>query len=134
MDKLIEEIQYQVPLKDTTEAGDTVIFLRETENGQVSMSYARVLGFTPDLTKRDEWWHVHFVFFEVPPQARTIILQTSHFTGQEVFTMGGRKVFIKSVNFEAFREEGPDAPPPGEPPKDRQPKAVPGKPTFTLVK
>ena len=108
IEKLLEEIQFQVPLKDTTEPGDTVIFLRETEAGQVSVSYANVLGFDPDPTKRDEWWHVHFVFLEIPPQARTIILQTSHFTGREIFTMGGRKVFIKAVNFGAFQEESAD--------------------------
>ncbi|GHV58199.1 hypothetical protein FACS189460_5660 [Deltaproteobacteria bacterium] len=140
IEKLLEEIQYQVPLKDTTEAGDTVIFLRETENGQVSVTYAHVLGFDHDLSKRDEWWHVHFIFFEIPPQARTIILQTPHFTGQNIFTMGGRKVFIKAVNFEAFRVESAEPAAPGGRPRkqgDRQARAKnapSGKPTFTLIK
>ena len=140
MEKLLEEIQYQVPLKDTTEAGDTVIFLRETETGQVSVNYAHVLGFDPDLSKRDEWWHVHFIFFEIPPKARPIILQTPHFTGQKIFTMGGRKVFIKAVNFDAFREESAEPTPPGDRPRkqgDRQARkksVPPGKPTFTLIK
>ncbi|MDR2935331.1 MAG: hypothetical protein LBV70_05585 [Candidatus Adiutrix sp.] len=133
MEKVIEEIQFQVPMKDSTSSGDTVIFLREAENGQINISFARVMGFDPDLSKRDEWWHVRFVFLEIPPQARTIILQTPHFTGREVFTMGGRKVFIKAVNFEAFQDEGG-----GEAPVDgrgRTPKnQPPGKPTFTLIK
>jgi hypothetical protein len=140
MEKVIEEIQLQVPLKDNTSAGDTVIFIRETEDGQVSISYARVMGFEPDRCKRDEWWHVRFVFFEIPTEARTIILQTPHFTGREVFTMGGRKVFIKAVNFESFQEES-DADSPGcgrAAPGSREPepkaKNQPGKPTFTLIK
>ena len=137
MEKVIEEIQFQVPLKDNTTAGDTVIFIREEdEDGQISVSFARVIGFERDLTKRDEWWHVRFVFLELPPQARTIILQTSHFTGREVFTMGGRKVFIKAVNFETFQEESGDKCPGcgGNPPSPREPEKKPGKPTFTLVK
>ena len=138
MDKVIEEIQLQVPLKDSTSAGDTVIFIRETEDGQISICYARVMGFEPDPTKRDEWWHVRFVSFEIPPQARTIILQTPHFTGREVFTMGGKKVFIKAVNFEVFQAESGDDCPGCErkAPRETEPKArnQPGKPTFTLIK
>jgi len=136
MEKVIEEIQFQVPMKDSTSAGDTVIFLREAENGQITICFARVMGFEPDLSKRDEWWHVRFVFLEIPPRSRTIILQTPHFTGREVFTMGGRKVFIKAVNFEAFREESGDEAggrnPPG--PRETEPKSQPAKPTFTLIK
>jgi hypothetical protein len=138
MEKVIEEIQFQVPLKDSTAAGDTVIFLRENEDGQISMSFAKVMGFDPDPSKRDEWWHVRFVFLEIPLLARTIILQTPHFTGREIFTMGGRKVFIKAVNFEALQEECGDECQGcgGEAPKEPEPKGGnrPGKPTFTLVK
>jgi len=136
MEKVIEEIQFQVPMKDSTSAGDTVIFLREGDNGQVSIGFARVMGFEPDRSKRDEWWHVRFVFLEIPPRARTIILQTPHFTGREVFTMGGRKVFIKAVNFESFQEESGDGAPGGGPPgpRDTEPKNQPAKPTFTLIK
>ncbi len=145
MEKLVEELGFQVPFKDRTEAGDTVIVLRENENGRISMVYARVLDFDRDTTKRDEWWHVHFIFLEVPPLPRTIILQTPHFTGQEIFTMGGRKVFIKAVNFEAFSPETPAVVEPakkGRPKKESEPKSAPPteppkpgkKPTFTLIK
>jgi hypothetical protein len=143
MERLVEELGYQVPFKDTTEIGDTVIMLRENDDGRISMVYARVLGFDRDLSKRDEWWHVRFVFLEVPPLPRTIILQTQHFTGQEIFTMGGRKVFIKSVNFGAFSEElapAPEAskkpgPKKGPVPENGTKKTSPsGKPTFTLIK
>lgn len=132
MEKLVEELHYQVPLKDTTQAGDLVIMLRENDDGRISMVYARVMGFERDQSKRDEWWHVRFVFLEVPPLPRTIILQTPHFTGREIFTMGGRQVFIKAVNFEVFEEEGEPAP------DDRIEKPVPepakpAKPAFTLV-
>jgi len=149
MESMVEELQYQVPFKETTEAGDMVLMLRENDDGRVSMVYARVMGFDRDNTKRDEWWHVHFVFLEVPPLPRTIILQTPHFTGQEIFTMGGRKVFIKAVNFSAFSDDGilnPDPPrgdrigkSPAVQDKPPTPPAKPGKrtatkPTFTLIK
>jgi hypothetical protein len=125
-------------MKDNTSIGDTVVFLRETENGQVNISFARVMGFDPDLSKRDEWWHVRFVFLEIPPRARTIILQSPHFTGREVFTLGGLKVFIKAVNFEAFQGESDEESPRGGQgtavPREPEPKNQPGKPTFTLIK
>lgn len=146
MEKLVEELGFQVPFKEQTEIGDTVIMLRESEDGRIGGHFARVLGFDRDNTKKDEWWHVHFVFLELPPQPRTIILQTPHFTGQEIFTMGGRKVFIKAVNFEAYADDavtlpqplpgssetgGPgsnDDPPPDSPTPPRPKRA------FTLVK
>ncbi|MDR0882762.1 MAG: hypothetical protein LBP55_09530 [Candidatus Adiutrix sp.] len=142
MEKLVEELNLQVPFKDTTEIGDTVIMLRENEDGMVTMLYAQVIDFERDTAKRDEWWHVRFVFLEVPPQPRTIILQTPHFTGREIFTMGGRKVFIKAVNFEAFEEQLDMIDEPTVVPKGRKKKdpaaPKPGKPepkpTFTLIK
>jgi len=140
VEQLVEELQYQVPLKDTTEVGDMVIMLREDEDGRVSMTYARVMGFVRDVAKRDEWWHVRFVFLEVPPLPHTIILQEPHFTGKEVFTMGGRQVFIKAVNFEAFGSEDKEisAKPLAAQEEFVQPEATgevkAAKPTFTLIK
>lgn len=137
MEKLIEDLALQIPFKDTTETGDTVIMLRENDDSRISMVYAQVLGFDKDLSKRDEWWHVHFVFMEVPPLPRTIILQTPHFTGQEVFTMGGRKVFIKAINFKAFADEifiSPESENSLSKEKDSAPKDLNQKPAFTLVK
>jgi hypothetical protein len=147
MEGMVEELQYQVPFKETTEVGDLALMLRENDDGRVSMVYARVMGFDRDSSKRDEWWHVHFVFLEVPPLPRTIILQTPHFTGQEIFTMGGRKVFIKALNFAAFNDQGvltdpPPSdrigkkPPEGEPPSPPSPpgQRTASKPTFTLIK
>jgi hypothetical protein len=134
MEKLVEELQYQVPLKDATEPGDLVIMLRENDDGRISMVYARVMGFDRDLSKRDEWWHVRFVFLEVPPLPQTIILQTPHFTGREIFTMGGRKVFIKAVNFEVFSEGKTPEPARDDGGEKTEPPAKPGRPAFTLVK
>lgn len=146
MEKLVEELGFQVPFKERTEIGDTVIMLRENEDGRISGHFARVLGFDRDTSKRDEWWHVHFVFLELPPTPRTIILQTPHFTGQEIFTMGGLKVFIKAVNFEAYAEDStalpqplPKSPEAGAEQPDNDPPKSPTptkskKRAFTLVK
>ena len=144
MERLVEELEYQIPFKETTDVGDTVIMLRENDDGRVSMVYAKVLSFERDTSKRDEWWHVHFVFLEVPPLPRTIILQTPHFTGDEIFTMGGRKVFIKAINFNAYEDEEPISLPKPKPRRKKPPEGggdgppeppqKPGKPTFTLIK
>ncbi len=107
------------------------------------MVYARVMGFDRDTAKRDEWWHVHFLFLEMPPATRTIILQTPHFTGKEIFTMGGRKVFMKALNEKTYYdemrgfhepevEEESEQAPASE--KEKKPKGSGGKPNFTLIK
>lgn len=135
MEKLVEELQLSIPFKDDTVEGDVVMMLREGEDSLVTVTYARVMGFERDTTKRDEWWHVQFLFLEAVPSLRPIILQTPHFTGGEVFTMGGRKVFIKALNFEAYAQEL-EAPPaaPAKPAPPAGPKGDRKKPTFTLVK
>lgn len=136
LERLVEELKAQMPMKETTEPGDLVLMLRENDDGQVAMVYARVMGFIKDDTKRDEWWHVRFVFLEVPPLPRTIILQTPHFTGQEIFTMGGRKVFIKALNFEALDDEKVTAAEPSKkaPAETESRSKGGGKPTFRLIK
>lgn len=130
-EKLVEQLKAQTPLKSETNVGDIVIMLRQTPEGPPAAAYARVLGFERDQAKRDEWWHVSFLFLELPPQSRTIILQTPHFTGQEIFTMGGLKVFIQALDFSAF---SPDS---GRSPKTPEPQDGPRRgapPSLTLVK
>lgn len=141
MEKLIEELEFQIPFKDQTDTNDTVLVLREGDDGRISMVYARILGFDRDTTKRDDWWHVHFLFLEMPPVPRSIILQTAHFTGKEIFTMGGRKVFMKAVNAQTYHDEmtGFHEPEDSGGDKKSAPPKKPsggggGKPTFTLVK
>jgi hypothetical protein len=111
MEKTVEEIKAAVSFKDTTEPGDVVLMLNETDDPEmpVAAAYAAITGFDRDITKRDEWWHVHFAFLTIPPTPRSIILQPDHFTGQEIFTMGGKKVFIKALDMDVLKPE-PDEP------------------------
>lgn len=130
-EQLVEQLKAQTPLKSDTDVGDIVIMLRQTPEGRPAAAYARVLGFERDQAKRDEWWHVSFLFLELPPQSRTIILQTPHFTGQEIFTMGGLKVFIQALDFSAFSPADSPGPPNPEP---RGGSRRGSPPSFTLVK
>lgn len=101
MEKMVEELKSLINFKDSTEIGDVVLVLNEgdDENQQIGAVYAVVNDFERDMTKKDEWWHVHFTFLSIPPQPQKIILQPDHFTGKEIFTMGGKKVFIKALDF-----------------------------------
>lgn len=96
MEKIIEELHAVVRLKGTTEPGDIVVIL--TENPQ-SLIYARVSGFERDTGKRDEWWLVTMHLLNVPPQKVVWTLRTPQFTGEEIFTMGGEKHYIKALDF-----------------------------------
>jgi hypothetical protein len=107
MENTIAELKKAIPFKDSTVIGDIVLFVNENqeENGPLGVSYAHITDFVRDTTKRDEWWHVHMAFLVVPPQPQVLILQTPHFTGQETFTIGGKKVFIKALDFSALSEK-----------------------------
>jgi hypothetical protein len=134
MENFVEEIRLQVPFKDETEIGDIILMLKENEKGKMIIAYAQVLNFTLDTTKRDEWWHVGLVFMDLPLVFKTFTLQKSHFTGQEIFTMGGKKVFIKAVNTASFLEENNNTDNQNQKELlEKKEKKIPPKPKFTLI-
>jgi len=96
MEKMIEEIKQYVSFKDTTEAGDIVLVF--TQNPQ-ALIYGLVTNIERDKSRRDEWWLVDIHLLTIPPQPLSWILREPQFTGQEIFTMGGEKRFIKAVDF-----------------------------------
>ncbi|MBC8318409.1 MAG: hypothetical protein H8E41_10930 [Desulfobulbaceae bacterium] len=122
MEKIIEELHNVVRLKGTTEPGDIVVIL--SENPQ-SLIYARVACFERDTNKLDEWWHVTMYLLNVPPQKVVWALRTPQFTGEEIFTMGGKKHYIKALDF-------------GDPVEDPQAKGAEkkkgAKPALRVVK
>jgi hypothetical protein len=122
MEKIIEELHALVRLKETTVPGDIVVIL--AQNPQ-SITYARVFGFERDTGKRDEWWHVTMHMLSMPPQKIVWTLRTPQFTGQEVFTMGGEKHFIKAVDFSNSGEE---------PDKKEVEKKAKDKPALRVIK
>jgi hypothetical protein len=102
MEKIIEELHTVVRLKETTEPGDIVVILAEDPQ---SLVYARVAGFERDMNKLDEWWHIAMHILNVPPQKVVWTLRTPQFTGQEIFTMGGKKHYVKALDFSEPDEE-----------------------------
>lgn len=97
MEKIVEELKGIFTFKDTTEVGDIVLVVAEEEPQMIL--YALVMGIEADRSKKDEWWHVSLQFLTLPPQQTAWTLRTSQFSGQEIFTMGGKKKFIKAVDF-----------------------------------
>jgi uncharacterized protein (DUF1786 family) len=96
MEKIIKELKGLIPFKKTTEVGDIVlVVIEETEMA----GYALVTEIERDRTRKDEWWVVHMKFLSVPLQSFVWTLRTEQFTGQEVFTMGGKGRFIQAVDF-----------------------------------
>ena len=93
MEKIVEDLKNIIPFKDTTDEGDVVLVVAN------QIFYALVTGIARDETKRDEWWHVTMQALLVPPQKMVWTLRNEQLTGQEIFTMGGEKRFIKAVDF-----------------------------------
>ncbi|MCW5201308.1 hypothetical protein VU10_03370 [Desulfobulbus sp. US1] len=97
MEKIVKELKNLVPFKETTDVGDIVlVVVEETEMA----GYALITGIEPDHTRKDEWWEVHMQLLSVPPQPLVWTLRTEQFTGQEMFTMGGKARFVQAVHFE----------------------------------
>lgn len=96
MEKIVEELKKVITFKDTTREGDVVLVVAEDPQ---MLLYGIVTDIERDNTKKEEWWHVSMHLLSIPPQEAVWTLRTPQFTGQEIFTMGGKKRFIKSVDF-----------------------------------
>ena len=117
MEQVVAELAKVIPFKDETETGDVVLVVSEEPQMVI---YARVGRIERDTSKRDEWWHLTFDLLSLPPQRVEWTLRSPQFTGKEIFTMGGKKKFIRAVR---FTEEGPEKQPgPGS------------RPTLRMVK
>ncbi|MDR1041281.1 MAG: hypothetical protein LBR80_14175 [Deltaproteobacteria bacterium] len=134
---LVDELKALVSFKDDTLEGDVIAVIKEIASDKTAADYAQVAGFTADPTKRDEWWHVRLLFLSFPVVNVVFTLQAQHFTGKEIFTMGGRKVFIKALDPKAYLREGDDTKGDGGPGNDAKggpPKGNPARPDFKLVR
>ena len=96
MEKIVEELKSIFTFKETTEVGDVVLVVAEEPQ---MILYALVMGIERDRSKKDEWWHVALQFLTLPPQQTAWTLRTQQFTGQEIFTMAGKKKFIQAIQF-----------------------------------
>ncbi|MDH5298945.1 MAG: hypothetical protein OEV91_07995 [Desulfobulbaceae bacterium] len=105
MEKIVQELKSLFSFKKTTESGDIVLVVSEEPQ---MILYALVTEIERDPSKRDEWWHVSLQFLTLPPQQMVWTLRAAQFSGQEIFTMGGKKKFIQAVNF--LPAKGKDGP------------------------
>jgi hypothetical protein len=111
MEQLIEELKRIIQFKDETQIGDVVLIVNEAgeEDQPPSLLYAVITDFVRDQSKRDEWYYVHLALLSVPPQPQVLILEPDQFNGRLIFTIGGKKVFIKPLELSGLHEKsGPD--------------------------
>lgn len=97
MEKLVKELEAQLPLKDTTTIGDIVIIGGQDPD---ILMYALVTDIVRDESRKDEWWQVSMSLLTIPLQKIIWTLRTPQFTGQEIFTMGGAGRFIKALDMQ----------------------------------
>ncbi|HSR35958.1 MAG TPA: hypothetical protein VLL73_02165 [Desulfurivibrionaceae bacterium] len=96
VEKIVRDLKQIMPFKETTVPGDIVLVVAD------HLLYAVVGNIERDVAKRDEWWHLTLQLLTVPPKQVVWTLREPQFTGQEIFTMGGEKRFIKAVAFEGW--------------------------------
>lgn len=96
MESLVEELKAVIAFKSSTEVNDIILVVGQ--NPQLIL-YALVTSIDRDPSKKDEWWNVGLTFLSVPLQKVVWTLRTEQMTGQEIFTMGGEKRFLKAVDF-----------------------------------
>lgn len=111
----MENLTKRFYFKEETQINDLVVILKEAEKNVTLVDFAQVQEFTLDTTRRDEWWKVSLTLLNIPLIHLNIFLQTSHFTGKEIFTVGGKKFFIKAINTHNLppedNKDNPDTPP-----------------------
>jgi len=95
MEKLVEELRTVIPFKDTTGVGDIVLIV--AQNPQMVL-YGFITSIERDKSKKDEWWNIGLTLLSVPLQKVVWTLRTAQMTGQEIFTMGGKKRFFQAVD------------------------------------
>ncbi|HET97654.1 MAG TPA: hypothetical protein ENN98_02965, partial [Desulfurivibrio alkaliphilus] len=93
IEKIFDDLQKIMPFKDETREGDIVLIIAD------QLFYAVVTEITRDDSRRDEWWHVSFQLLTIPPRQVIWTLREPQFSGQEIFTMGGEKRFIKAISW-----------------------------------
>lgn len=134
MEQMVAELQKLVKFKETTTVGDLVLVVMETP---LSCLYGLVRAFERDPSKRDEWWKITLHLLALPPQEVTWILRPAQFTGQEIFSMGGDKRFIKAVDLGLPTPEDDDSGDDDDALEEQLEQALSGKkkrPTLRLVK
>ncbi len=94
MEKLVKHFEQIVDFKETIDVGDIVLIVIEEAHNAL---YAYVNSIERDESRRDEWWHISLSFLSIPIQQATWTLRTEQMTGQEIFTMGGKKRFVKAI-------------------------------------
>jgi len=97
MEKMVAELKKIVDFKDTTDIGDIVLI---TAKDPQMLIYAYIANIEKDISRKDEWWHLHLTMLSIPLQKMTWTLRTAQMTGAEVFTMGGQEHFIKAINLD----------------------------------
>jgi len=100
MEKIVRDLKNIMPFKETTVEGDIVLIVAD------QLVYALVTDISRDHSKRDEWWHVTMQVFTVPPKEIVWTLREPQFTGQEIFTMGGEKRFVKALDLAGGKKPG----------------------------
>lgn len=97
METLVKELGEVLTFKETIDVGDVVLVVIEETKDAI---YAYVTSIEPDNSRKDEWWNLSLSFLSIPVQKATWTLRTPQMTGMEIFTMGGKKRFIKAVELD----------------------------------
>ncbi|MFP3983813.1 MAG: hypothetical protein ACLFV2_09015 [Desulfurivibrionaceae bacterium] len=125
MDEVIKELNNLFKFKEKTDVGDIVIIAMESPK---SIVYGLVTDIQRDNTRKEEWWHVTLQILSVPPQKVIWTLRLPQFTGQEIFTMGGEKRYIRAIDFSGEYNQ----PPPSE--QDSEKGGKSGKSKLRVIK
>ena len=94
MEAMVEELRKRIELKETIEVSDIAIIAAEDPQ---MLAFAVVTDITRDSSRKAEWWHVQMQMLSVPLQSMTWTLRMEQMCGLEIFTMGGKKMFMAPV-------------------------------------
>jgi len=94
MDELVAELKELMDLKETVEVGDVALVASEDPK---MLAFAVVTDISRDPSRKAEWWHVGMQMLSVPLQSMTWTLRMPQMCGLEIFTMGGKKMYMAPI-------------------------------------
>ncbi len=94
MDDLVAELKELMELKETIEVGDVALVAAEDPK---MLAFAVVTNISRDSSRKAEWWHVEMQMLSVPLQPMTWTLRMPQMCGLEIFTMGGKKMYMAPI-------------------------------------
>ncbi|MDR1872343.1 MAG: hypothetical protein LBS60_10590 [Deltaproteobacteria bacterium] len=105
--KLIEELEYFMPLKTKTVNKDTVVFLEENKKKNVFLSFGQIISVNKIYVKGQARLAVTVCLFQMPLNFVSLVLTEEQLNGQCPFEQDKRLAYIRALKMDVLAHAFP---------------------------